>query len=423
MKAVDSILLTEERMQKRVSDYAGDRYGDPGKFVLVLKDLIENSAGSLLSRDLVEKHLDDNGLFRLPISLTEDVATILRQASGSLRAYKSDILGVHIPRGETEKLEQWIKTTTKDRPVAFLLDVAGTGKSVILHDLLERLESQDIPVLAIKADSLTGVTNAETLKAKLDLTASPKSLLATAAKNSIAVLIIDQLDALSLTFSRNQECLNTIIDLIGRAISIPNVRVVVSCRTFDRRFDPVLKQIHSTDDFIIEPLDKCQIRQVLDRLGVAWEDLTTREQDLLTNPHYLETFANVVDEVNRRGVPRRSVNTIQDLYDSLWDTKILNPRTSSVLTNQLQDAIYRLVEAIHRSQELQQPLSLLDDTPEVRTYLESEGILRHEGPAMYFAGQNDERNSSRRKIGERTSAKAILLRLAEPQFQGIQHAI
>lgn len=271
MKAVDFILLTEAQMQTRILDYAGGRYSDPEKFALVLKDLIEKAGGSLLSKDLLEKHLDEKGLPRLPISLSEDIATILRQASGSLRVYKSDIIGVHFLRRETEKLEQWIKTTTKEHPVAFLLDTAGTGKSVILHDLLERLESQDVSVLALKADSLIGVTNAATLKDQLSLPASPESLLAAAAKNAIAVLIIDQLDALSLTFSRNQECLNTIIDLIGRAISIPNVRVVVSCRAFDRKFDPILKQIHSTDEFSIEPLDNNQIQQVLDQLSVAWE--------------------------------------------------------------------------------------------------------------------------------------------------------
>ena len=388
MKAVDFILLTEAQMQTRILDYAGGCYSDPEKFALVLKDLIEKTAGSLLSKDLLEKHLVEKGLFRLPISLTEDIATILRQASGSLRAYKSDIIGVHILRGETEKLEQWIKTTTKERPVAFLLDIAGTGKSVILHDLLERLESQDVSVLAIKADSLTGVTNAATLKDQLSLPASPESLLAAAAKNAIAVLIIDQLDALSLTFSRNQECLNTIIDLIGRAISIPNVRVVVSCRAFDRRFDPILKQIHSTDEFSIEPLDKNQIQQVLDCISIAWEELTKREQALLTNPHHLGTFASVVIEVNRRGTPRSPVNTIQDLYDSLWNTKILNPRKSSISSGQLQYAINRLADAMHRSHDLQQPVPILDDLPEVRTYLESEGILLHESNSLMFFHQS-----------------------------------
>ena len=388
MKDVCFILLTEAWMKTHILDYAGGRYRDPEKFALVLKDLIEEKAGSPLSRDFLEERLKNHGLFKFPPPLTDGVTTILQQASGPLRVHKSDILGVHITRKEIDELEQWIKTTIRDHPVAFLLDVAGTGKSVILHDLLERLESKDIPVLAIKADSIKGVTSAATLKDRLNLPALPESLLAAAARNSIAVLIIDQLDALSLTFSRNQECLNTIIDLIGKAIFIPNVRVVVSCRAFDRRFDPILKQIHSTDEFSIEPLDKNQIQQVLDCLNIAWEDLTKREQVLLTNPHHLGTFASVVIEVNKRGAPRGPVNTIQDLYDSLWDTKILNPRTSSVSTSQLQDAINRLADAIHRSQELQQPTTILDDLPEVRTYLESEGILLHEANSLMFSHQS-----------------------------------
>ena len=225
-------LQTEDMMQRRIIDYASERYSDVDKFALVLKDLIESSTGALLNRDKVLCQLREKGLFRLSKALTQDIRTVLLQASGSLRAYRSDIFGIHIEREETEEIEKWIDTEQDKCPVAFLLDVAGTGKSVILHDLLQKLEDRGIPALAIKADvDISGMTTGMEASEFTfgSLPDPPESLLATAvAGHKRAVLIIDQLDALSLTFSRNQLALDKVIGLIGRAASIEGVRVVIS---------------------------------------------------------------------------------------------------------------------------------------------------------------------------------------------------
>lgn len=391
-KTVNHRLLTQDQIEKRILDYASERYADLNKFILVLKELIEKSPGSLVSRDTAIACLENKGLFRLPVSLSQDILTVLHQASGSLRNYRSDILGIPIDREETRNLEKWIDTTQEKHPVAFLLDVAGAGKSVILHDLLEQLEERAIPVLATKADiDLShNVTDSASLRYALNnLPDSPESLLAAAvAKYEKAVLIIDQLDALSLTFSRNQACMDTVIGLIGRASSIQGVRVIVSCRSFDRKFDPKLRQIRSSDEFTIKPLTEAQIEQILSRLGLKWLDLIPREQEVLTNPLHLDLFATVIEEGNKCGMLRGSVATVQDLYGVLWELKILRPNSSSISPEELQDAIYQLVDEVHKSQELYQPVSWFDETSEVRNYLDSQGIFRRDGNKLSFFHQS-----------------------------------
>jgi hypothetical protein len=388
LKYVDVDFLTEKVIQDRISDYANCRYSDPVKFAFVLKDVIEKSTGSVITREDLINRLIANGLIEMPVSLNTDIRTLLKQASGSLRSYKSDIIDIHIEREETQKLENWIKTSTDSPPIAFLLDTAGSGKSVILRDLLVKLEDQNIPVLAIKADILPNFTTPSMLMEQLGLPSSPESILACAAKNCTAVLIIDQLDALSLTFSRNQECLSIIFGLIGRLISIPNIKVVLSCRAFDRQFDPGLRRIDSKINFSITPLNKSQIQKVLDQLKMSWNDLTQREQQLLTNPQYLETFAVIVSEGKKRGLSRQPINTIQDLYNELWEMKILNPRVKNIATEKLQEAIYKLVDAIKQNQELKQPNSLFDNFPEERKYLESEGIFTPQSNSVMFFHQS-----------------------------------
>jgi hypothetical protein len=385
-------LQTDDMMQKRIMDYASGRYADVNKFTLVLRDLIEKSPGTLLTQNVTLSHLKDKGLFPLSSIPTQDIQTILCQASGSLRAYRSNIFGVHIEREETEDIEKWIDTEQDKCPVAFLLDVAGTGKSVILHDLLQKLEKRGIPALAIKADvDLSGRdTDANSSGSTFgNLPDIPESLLATAvAEHKKAVLIIDQLDALSLTFSRNQLALDKVIGLIGRAASIEGVRVVISCRSFDRRFDPKLRQIQAAKEFRIKPLTESQIEQVLDRLELKWQDLSSREQELLANPHNLDLFTAVVSEAKERGIKRQPINTVQNLYDELWELKIEQANSPDVSTGALRESIYVLVDAIHKSQELYQPVSSFDKTPEARKYLESQGIFRREGKTLAFFHQS-----------------------------------
>ena len=392
LRNTDHRLQTEDQMQKRIIDYACERYADIDKFALVLKDLVEKSPGTLLVQDAALRHLKKKELVLLSMTLPQDIRTVLHQASGSLRAYRSEIFGVHIDREETGEIEKWIDTEQDKCPVAFLLDVAGTGKSVILHDLLQKLEDKEIPALAIKADvDISGMTTG--MKASEftfgNLPDPPESLLATAvAEYKRAVLIIDQLDALSLTFSRNQLALDKVIGLIGRAASIQGVRVVISCRSFDRKFDPKLHQIQAAKEFTIKPLAKSQIKQVLDRLKLIWQDLSSREQELLTNPHNLDLFATVVSEAKERRIKRQPINTVQNLYDELWELKIERPGNPDVSPVELNDSIYRLVDAIHKSQELYQPVLLFDKTLEAWKYLQSQGIFRKEGKMLSFFHQS-----------------------------------
>lgn len=388
LRTVEYLGLTESHIEERIADYASDRYNDVDKFALVLKDLIQKSPSQLLTRDTVVDYLEARGLFHLPGPLPQDIPTILRQASGSLRSYKCDIFDIHIERDEAASLEQWIQEDHEEHTVAFLVDEAGSGKSVILHDLLERLERRAIPVLAIKGDLLSGVTDADSLQSALSLPASPESLLSAAVQHGRAVLLVDQLDALSLTFARNQACLDAVIGLVGRACSIAGVRVIVSCRTFDRKFDPKLRQIQSDREFGIKPLSRLQVQPVLSRLDVKWENLTSREQELLANPLHLALFAEIIDESNKRGERYHPATCIQDLYDTLWNLKVLHSNVPSIRTDELQDAVYRLVDAVHRSQELCQPVVLLDSMIAARDYLESEGLLRRQGGLLTFFHQS-----------------------------------
>ena len=85
---------------------------------------------------------------------TTALRAALRGCSGFLRQQIHTIAGTdrHIDRAIVQDIVTWIcDDSGKDR-VAMLLDQAGVGKTVVMHDVLLALEEQGIPVLAIKAD-------------------------------------------------------------------------------------------------------------------------------------------------------------------------------------------------------------------------------------------------------------------------------
>ena len=81
------------------------------------------------------------------------------EASSDLRSWYSCVYGEkHIERIETERLWNWIVRWDNvikpmDR-VSLLVGDAGTGKSVVMHDLLLKLEQSGMKTLGLKSDIL-----------------------------------------------------------------------------------------------------------------------------------------------------------------------------------------------------------------------------------------------------------------------------
>lgn len=362
LQKVQCVHLTEESIDRMLTHYISDRYRDGEKFILVIKNFIENNPGRAITKSDIEEELGKKGLFILAKTSTKEIMRVFCEVSGGLRLYRSKIQGIHIERKETSVLYDWVISHSGDSPVALLLDSAGTGKSVIMHDLLRKFEDNDVPVLAIKADSLTNVSEETQLRTALNLPDTPEALLSSISKDAIAVLLIDQLDALSSTFARNQECLDLMIRLISRVTRIENIRIVVSCRDFDRRFDPKLRQM-SCQEFRIKPLEQPEIEPVLKTINAKWGELTSREQQLLATPQHLLLYTDVVKEALSRGKSRESFSTVQDLYHELWNLKILNTKHCAANMQQLQNAIYVLVDNINATQVPIQPISVLGVCP------------------------------------------------------------
>ncbi len=127
---------------------------------------------------------------------------------------------------------------------------AGAGKTGCVLEFVEKLRSEDIPVLAFRLDRLDPVSTTIELGQRLGLDESPALVLAAAAAKGNAVLVIDQLDAISTTSGRTTGFLDAVEALLNEARGLrprSQIHVVVVCREFDWKNDHRLRKLLPTE--------------------------------------------------------------------------------------------------------------------------------------------------------------------------------
>lgn len=283
----------------------------------------------------------------------------------------------HINRKETNQIIRWIDKPLEDseKPLCILSGPAGCGKSVVIKDLLEHFEVTDQPYLAIKADQayLT------------DTTQIVKTLYTLCAKGLKAILVIDQLDALSRYLSNDKTKLNHLLAAIASVCKSPqsaNIRVIVSCREFDLQNDSRISKILSQEPIRMNGLSQDEVRQTLQMLDEGLYEKTGKElRDLLTTPQYLDSFCRIYHSCRQ---PLMIATNI-DLYDALWQ-EITHPDICMPCED-VETVLYDLAKAVIKSETLNPVQVFAGRKMKAAEYLKSEGIFLQQGERVAFFHQ------------------------------------
>lgn len=250
----------------------------------------------------------------------------LKKASSFLHAIKNHFEKKplsHIERKETGQIFEWINSDLvfPKRNLLVVEGEKGIGKSVVLKDLYEKILESGNDVLAIKADKYYA-SNPKELENKLffddELTFS-KIIKFIKRKKKKLVVIIDQLDALSLTLSSNREFIQTYNRLINELLDEKNIRIIISSRSFDLNYDADLS-IYKSDNFrniSISKLDDNDVLNTFKLFNVSCN--SSKVIDLLKTPNHLEIFCKLPDKSK---INIDSLLTVKDLYDNLWSELI-----------------------------------------------------------------------------------------------------
>lgn len=305
-----------------------------------LKDSLKNESPDLIFYDPpdVEQLLSD----------ARKISSLLLQHKHTFGS-----TGLYIKRSIVSEILQWLENRDDiQKNVAILVDQAGMGKTVVMQDILRNLEDKKIVTIAIKADQqLQDVSNFSELQSAMNLVYPLDQIVERISKLGPVVVLIDQIDALSLTLANDVKTLNFTLDLVAKLRRIPNVRIVISCRLFDRNTDPRLRQLEVDRQFSLSFLTNEEIRSVTNSLGIDFSHLSSATQTLLQTPLNLNLFSLAVAEGNVSVDQVRGINSLQELYGVIWQNVIFIPDSGKIPSKaERKEAIDALVSYMNTRQ-------------------------------------------------------------------------
>lgn len=373
-KKVDFHPVNLKQLKRNIILRLRDKITQVDSLPVLLKGLAEKAAGrgESITQDKIIDYLKENGVApKAPLG-TDEIIREFKIASADLSSIKSTIgRKHHILRDETQRLIEWIETTSEEKKAACLIGTMGIGKTVITHDLCKELQNKSIPVLGIKTDHYSHIKKRGDLYKELGLKDEILNLVATVAESKgKCVVIFDQMDALSDSLSKDRTPLNIIINFVNNLVLIPNVKVIISCRKFDLDHDPTLSEIEFEPKVEVVLLSIDKVKEVLNNLGISVNVFTEKQIRLFQTPLHLQLLSEVYEPT----MPIDSIQTLQDLFDKLWD-KFIDKGNGKDVENKT-NAIYKIVDRMDTYKELTAPLSILDKhLSNARTGLQSNGIL------------------------------------------------
>ncbi|MDY0187775.1 MAG: AAA family ATPase [Syntrophus sp. (in: bacteria)] len=254
-----------------------------------------------------------------PWSSTTDLSTTLRNASAPLLSWPSTLAdGTWLQRPELDALTESL--AAEPSRTHFLLGAPGCGKSSLLVQLARERQSAGWCVLAIKADRLPpDVLDREALARHLNLGSDPSTVLRELAKSMPVLVLIDQVDALADLVVQHSARLRVLLDLVQDLSDVEGVHTVISCRTFEQKHDPALRNLDATV-IRLELPEWSTVLPVLTAKGLQAEGWNQDIQQVLRSPHALDIFLSLLGDVTEPAVLR----SFQGLLEKQWETQVLS---------------------------------------------------------------------------------------------------
>ena len=355
------------------------------------------STQTQLTPDAIRQELTQQGQpLILPLAAAEVMAE-LKQASSTLTNITATIgqlpAAFHINRPEVQALLDWVLSPLPDlennqpdtaAKTRVIIGGAGIGKTVLLRDVCLALQAYHLPVLGLKADRTKGESKPALLHAiQQDGLRFPlqQALATVATAERPAVIIIDQLDALSMCLSGNHDWLTSYTELIAELCQLPHVRLILSCRTFDLRHDPDLAALRHAPQVEIPLLSLPQVAEALQAVGIptGLTGLPASLQTLLQVPLHLALYCEL-DPTARSSM---AITSVQGLYKCLLDGHLVNRKRlpDSIDAQRVKRYLAAMAREMYEAQNLTRKKYLCEEEdPDVFDYLCSRGVLIETGP-------------------------------------------
>jgi hypothetical protein len=288
-----------------------------------------------------------------------------------------------IPRTESRLVLEAVLPRHRKQNVV-ITGAAGGGKSSVVLQVIRELEDRHIPYLALRVDSLERVSSAKSIGSQLELPDSPAYVLGGYAKDRPSVLILDQLDAVSLASGRNAESFQSIAELIDQAGGFREMRLVLICRAYDMQHDTRLQKLlqnTQTTPVRVEPLRHQQVSTALEKLGFDATTLSARQLDFYSLPLHLKLLGDLPQSDIAKAI---HFTTTKSLFDAFWDHKRVRLEQRLAREPKWIEVLDTMVNYMSQKRVLTVPRSYLDDHERDVKAMTSEQVLTFDGSKYSF---------------------------------------
>lgn len=322
-----------------------------------LTDLILDNLAVPLNHQTICGQLADYGLSLANIIGSQSIAQAVRHVSRSWNAsIERRLLQPSIDRREAHEITR--RLGAGDRCV-FAIGAGGVGKSAVLHDVVERAESDGWSVLAFRLDREEPFSSTAELGQRHGLGVSPVSALAGVANERPSLLVIDQLDAVSKASGRLPSTFDAVADLLDEATAFPNMRILLACRKFDLDNDHRIRRLHeqerATQVELLELSDE-QVAAAVNNMGIQSSRLNGQQINLLRLPVHLALLSDL-----KAASDSFTFASSKDLFDIYWEQKQQDCDEHAGRLVQFGRAVEAIADKMSDRQRLVVPVSMLDD--------------------------------------------------------------
>jgi len=255
---------------------------------------------------------------------------------------------------ELEKINKFIDSDNQEDNILVVVGKAGIGKTALLSEVQHRLKDKDSAYISIKSDQIS-LDSKNALSKQFEVENLHQSIMVLSQKEPLTI-IIDQLDALSLTLSSNRDALNYMLEFIESLKGRDNINLVLSVREYDLNNDPLLKQIDDSNKIRVSTLSIVQVTEVLKNRQIDSKKLSSKLNELLTTPLYLALFLEVYSSTESY----RKVQSIQDLYELFWKKRVVS-NIGELREERVRDCIYTLAHKMDEKQKIEIPKLFFED--------------------------------------------------------------
>jgi hypothetical protein len=350
---------------------------------VTLGDLAWDNLGKTLDAAAIEAGIGEYGLARAQLATPQTTTAVADTLAFWSQSVARELLQPVIARTEADEVVERLRASANG--VLLVSGNAGDGKSAVLHQAVTTLAAE-WPVLALRLDQIDAFSSTHELGVdRLGLPASPAAALAAVAEAGDCLLVIDQLDAVSLASGRMPTSFEHIVAVIREAEAFDRMRVLLACRQFDidndYRVRDLVAEKGPAEQMSIGPLTSEQVAAAVNAMGLDSSALSPAQKELLRTPLHLVLLKAVADEPEAL-----TFSTVKGLMDAFYDRKRRDSDAHAGDRIRFGETINTLVESMSDNQRLYAPAAVLDvrDLQRDGDVMASEHVLVRDGPRLRF---------------------------------------